>query len=81
MLSGTVRRGRGALLRLVQARVIGALVGGVLLTCSAILFLFDLSWEFWLTDGLGLVCGGTGAAILMFALGSRRPDWIDPDTE
>ena len=74
----TLRRVRGALLRLVWARR-GALVTGILLVSTALwLLAFDLPWETWLSDGFSLVLGATGAALLIAGLGGRRPDWIDP---
>jgi hypothetical protein len=29
------------------------------------------------TDGLGLIVGATGAALLLAGLGGRRPDWLE----
>jgi len=72
-----LRRARGALLRLAQARVAGAVAGVVLLLFSAGLLTFDFQWESWVSDGLGLVLGGTGAALLTTAITGRRPDWIE----
>jgi len=37
----------------------------------------DFSWESWLTDGLGLVLGGTGVALVMIGISGPRPDWVD----
>ena len=74
----TLRRARGAFLRLALARPAAAAIGGVLAAGSAALLLFDLAWESWFTDGLGLILGATGIALLVAAFGGRRPDWIDP---
>ena len=77
MAAPILRRARGTLLRLAQARVAAGVVGAVLLSLSAMLLMFDFSWESWVSDGLGLVLGGTGAALCMTALSGRRPDWFE----
>jgi len=79
MRSPLLRRSRGALLRLAQARVSTAIVGALFVSSSIALLLFEFSWESWLSDGFGLVLGGTGVALVMSAVGGRRPDWIEPD--
>ena len=43
------------------------------------LFLGDYRWETPVTDGLQLILGATGAALLFAGIGGRRPDWIDPE--
>ena len=73
------RRARGVLLRLVQRRAAAAIAGLGLVASAVTLVAFELPWESWLTDGLSLVLGATGGAILVFALGARQPDWVDPD--
>jgi len=75
----TLRRARGVLLRLAHARVTAVTVGVALLAAAAVLVLGEFSWESWLTDGLGLVLGGTGTALILVGVGGRRPDWIDPE--
>ena len=77
MAAPFLRRARGTLLRLSQARVAAGGVGTVLVAVAAGLIMFDFSWESWVSDGLGLVLGGTGAALLMTAMSGRRPDWIE----
>lgn len=74
-----LRRARGALLRLAFDRRVAVAAGLALVTPAAWLRWADYGWEGWLSDGLGLLCGATGAALVAFALGGRRPDWIDPD--
>jgi hypothetical protein len=37
----------------------------------------DYRWEKWYTDGLGLVVGATGLALILAGVGGRRPDWIE----
>ena len=77
MAAPMLRRARGTLLRLAQARVAAGVVGAVLLFFSGTLLMLDFCWESWVSDGLGLVLGGTGAALFMTAIGGRRPDWIE----
>ncbi len=77
MAAPMLRRARGSLLRLAQARVPAGVAGAVLIFFSASLLMIDFSWESWVSDGLGLVLGGTGAALVMTALSGRRPDWIE----
>ena len=77
--SPLMRRTRGVLLRLAQARMSAAAVGTACVSFSVSLLVLEFFWESWLSDGLGLVLGGTGAALIMVAISGRTPDWIDPD--
>ncbi len=73
-----LRRARGVVLRLVQARLSAAIAGATLVAVAAALAVFEMPWESWWTDGLGLVLGGTGGAMFLFSVAARRPDWVDP---
>ena len=75
----TVRRARGLLLRLARSRVVATAYGVALLVPTVVLWAGDFGWESWLTDGLALVLGGSGAALVLTGLGGHRPDWIDPE--
>jgi hypothetical protein len=71
-----LRRARGALLRLVRRRTVAIVVGTLLVVPAAWL---EVSGRYgaWWVDGLGLVIGATGAAILWTGLTGVPPDWID----
>lgn len=73
-----LRRLRGSVLRLTRRRSAGLAGGLGLLLPSAAMAAADFPWESWLTDGLGLAGMATGAALILAALGGRRPDWLDP---
>ena len=78
-MSPIIRRVRGVFLRVsFNSRLAGA-IGGLLLAPAVLVFAGDYAWETWITDGLGLVMGATGVALVLAGLGGRRPDWIDPD--
>jgi len=70
-----MRRARGALLRLVRRRALALGLGTALLVPA--LWLELRSHEAWWVDGLSLVVGATGAALLWTGLVGVRPDWID----
>ncbi len=72
------RRLRGAVLRLARSRSAAFAAGSVLLAPAVAVMAADYPWEGWLTDGLGLAGLATGVALILTALGGRRPDWIDP---
>ena len=74
-----VRRLRGVFLRLAFARRLATGIGGLLLAPAVVVLAGDYAWETWITDGLGLVMGATGVALVLAGLGGRKPDWIDPD--
>ena len=75
-----MRRTRGMLLRLAMRRTPALVAGLVLLVPATVIAVGDYGWESWLTDGLGLIGGATGAALGVTGLTGRRADWIDPDT-
>jgi len=71
------RRARGWLLRAVLARTTALALGAALIAPAALVWWNDYAWESWATDGLALVVGATGLALMLAGLGGRRPDWID----
>ena len=70
-----IRRLRGALLRLAFNRLAAFAAGLACAGGAGWLAIVDAPWESWVSDGLGLVAGATGAALILVALGGRRPDW------
>lgn len=70
------KRARGWLLRLVLNRPAAIGLGLSLLTPAGWLLIRDIPWETPITDGLGLIFGATGAALLLAGIGGRRPDWL-----
>ena len=77
MSSPLVRRVRGLLLRLAGTRVAAGVVGIVLVAFSSGLLMCEFSWESWVSDGCGLVAGGTGMALVITAISGRQPDWVE----
>jgi len=71
-----LRRARGALLRLVRRRPLAVAVGCALAGPAAWVELFGRSDAWWF-DGLALVCGATGAALIWIGLTGAAPDWVD----
>ena len=74
----SLRRFRGAILRLVRRRALAIAVGLALLLPAAWI---ELSGRFgaWWIEGLALVIGASGAAILWTGLTGAAPDWVDDD--
>jgi len=72
-----IRRLRGALLRLAFNRPVALVAGLACLGAAVWLAAIDAPWEGWVSDGAGLVAGATGAALILVALGGRRPDWVE----
>jgi hypothetical protein len=72
-----VRRVRGVFLRLVRRRPLAIAVGVLLAAPAAWLEFGGGSGGVWWLDGLGLVLGATGAALIWAGLTGPRPDWID----
>jgi hypothetical protein len=75
----TGRRLRGWFIRLVLNRRLSIGLGLFLLAPAIWLFAGDYPWETPVTDGLQLVLGATGVALLLAGIGGRRPDWIEPE--
>ena len=68
------RRTRGSLLRLVRRRPLSIVVGSILIIPAIWMYFSGTAW--W-ADGLSLVLGATGAALVWTGISGARPDWID----
>jgi len=71
-----LRRARGAILRIVRRRPLAIAVGAALAGPAVWLEFSGRSGTWWL-DGLGLVVGATGVALLWAGLTGARPDWVE----
>jgi hypothetical protein len=71
-----MRRARGALLRFVRRRPMAIAAGASAVALAAWLELSGRYGDWWV-DGLSLVLGATGVAILWTGIAGVRPDWID----
>jgi hypothetical protein len=71
-----LKRVRGMLLRLVRARFAAFIVGLTLAGPAAWAELRGGSNPWWV-DGLSLIVGATGVALMWAGLTGARPDWVD----
>ena len=71
------RRVRGSILRLVRRRV-ASFALGMTMVVPAIWLELSGSVDGWWVDGLSLVLGATGAALIWIGVTGLTPDWIDP---
>jgi hypothetical protein len=70
------RRIRGALLRIARRRALAIALGVLLAAPAAWVEFSGRDFEWW-TEGLSLVVGATGVALLWTGLAGVRPDWIE----
>ena len=70
------RRARGLLLRLVRRRA-AAIAAGLALLAPAVWLTFGGQAGAWWADGLALILGATGAALLWTGLFGVKPDWVE----
>ena len=73
-----LRRARGSILRLVRRRTL-AVALGLVLAVPAAWVEFSGRYDVWWMEGLALVIGATGIAILLTGLTGVRPDWVDDE--
>jgi len=73
-----LRRARGLLLRLVRRRAL-AIIVGLALAVPAAWIEFSGRYDAWWVQGMALVLGATGLAILWTGLMGASPDWVDED--
>ena len=69
---------RGALLRFVRRRGLAA-AAGIALIAPAAWIEFVANVDAWWVEGLALVVGATGLALLWTAIVGVAPDWIEDD--
>jgi hypothetical protein len=74
-MTSLIRRTRGIVLRIARRRLL-AFILGVALIAPALWMQFNGGSRWW-AEGLGLVLGATGAALLWTGLVGTRPDWVD----
>ena len=72
----TPRRVRGAVLRLVRRRRLSAVLGFAL-AAPAAWVQFSGRFGVWWLEGLSLVAGATGLALIWTGIAGLGPDWID----
>ena len=74
----TLRRLRGALLRLVRSRALSAALGFALAAPAAWVQFSGRSGVWWV-EGLSLVAGASGLALIWTGMVGLGPDWIDDE--
>jgi hypothetical protein len=67
---------RGAILRLVRRRALAVAVGCTL-AAPAVWAEFVSRYDAWWIEGLALVVGATGLALIWTGVTGAAPDWID----
>jgi hypothetical protein len=72
----SLRRVRGTVLRLVRRRLLTSAVGVVLLL-PAVWLESGAGHGAWWVDGVSLILGATGAALLWTGIVGLRPDYVD----
>ena len=72
----TMRRARGLLLRLVRRRRTVIVLGLLLITPAAWVHLGHASVPAWF-EGVSLVLGATGVALVWTGVTGARPDWVE----
>ena len=70
------RRARGAILRLVRRRALALAVGLALAAPAAWVELAARDAPWWI-EGLSLVAGATGLALIWTAVTGAAPDWVE----
>ena len=73
-----LRRVRGILLRLVRRRPLAILVGLALVGPASWVEFSGRAGAWWV-EGLALVIGATGLAILWTGITGPAPDWVDDE--
>jgi hypothetical protein len=76
LMAAFIPRTRGVILRLVRRRGPAMLVGAALVVPSAWIE-FSGRFDAWWVEGLALIGGATGLAILWTGLTGTSPDWTD----
>ena len=71
-----LRRVRGLLLRLARRRAVAFVVGGAMVAVAG-WFEFVSRYDAWWIEGLSLIVGATGVALLLTGLTGVTPDWIE----
>ena len=71
-----LRRARGAVLRVVRRRTLSVVLGLIFVVPAAWVEFFG-RFDAWWIEGLSLVVGAVGVALLWNGLTGTRPDWID----
>ena len=71
-----MRRARGTLLRLVRRRRVSALVGAILAFPALWLEMSSADVPWWV-QGLSLVAGATGVALLWAGVTGVSRDWVE----
>jgi hypothetical protein len=72
----SLRRARGVLLRLVRRRT-HAVIVGIALTLPAVWGQLGGGYDTWWAEGLSLVLGATGIAVVWASVSGAVPDWVE----
>jgi hypothetical protein len=72
-----LRRVRGIVLRIVRRRAAAAAIG-LALALPAAWVEFSGRYDAWWIEGLSLIVGATGIALLWTGVTGAAPDWVDP---